>query len=149
MMQSCNNQWCIEESKYSGEHAFKPGGQTRIYKNGNLVHISAEKKHIGFHPAPTAILAFQAELSEYRCSKGTIQLPLEKPLPLDLIRKIVLFRVAEQKSLYEAKQAGTPTKKELRPRHPIPSDVTQRLQQEGLTEKYNSRPPYQQNDYIG
>lgn len=124
-------------------------GMITFVFHGNLVHLSAEKKHIGFHPAPSAILEFQEELSDYRCSKGTIQLPLDKPLPLDLIRRIILFRTTEQRALYEAKQAGQTVKKELRPRCPMPADVSERLLQEGLTEHYNSRPPYQQNDYIG
>ena len=62
---------------------------------GNLVHFAAFKKHIGFYPAPSAIKAFQKELSKYPCSKGAVQLPLDKPLPLALIGKIVKFRVRE------------------------------------------------------
>lgn len=62
---------------------------------GNLVHFAAFKNHIGFYPAPSGINAFKEELSEYKGGKGSIQFPLEKPLPYDLIRKIVKFRVAE------------------------------------------------------
>lgn len=63
--------------------------------HGNLVHFAAFKNHIGFYPAPSGIDAFKDELSEYKGGKGSIQFPLEKPLPYDLIRKIVKFRVAE------------------------------------------------------
>lgn len=63
--------------------------------NGNLVHFSGEKHHLGFHPAPSAITAFAKEIGEYKHSKGTVQLPYDKPMPYDLLRKIILFRVKE------------------------------------------------------
>lgn len=63
--------------------------------NGNLVHFGAFKRHVGFFPTPSGIRAFQKELSEYRTTKGAIQFPLDKALPLDLIKKIVVFRVKE------------------------------------------------------
>jgi uncharacterized protein YdhG (YjbR/CyaY superfamily) len=61
---------------------------------GNLVHFAAYKNHIGFYPAPRGIEAFAQELSVYKGSKGTAQFPIDQPLPLDLISKIVHFRVA-------------------------------------------------------
>lgn len=63
--------------------------------HGNLVHFAAFEKHIGFYPAPSGIEAFKEELSEYKTSKGAIQFPIDKPLPYDLISRIVKFRVAE------------------------------------------------------
>ncbi len=66
--------------------------------NGNLVHFAAYNKHIGFYPTSSGIQAFQKELAGYSCSKGTVQFPLDKPLPLDLIEKIVKFRVQENLS---------------------------------------------------
>jgi uncharacterized protein YdhG (YjbR/CyaY superfamily) len=63
--------------------------------NGNLVHFAAFKKHIGFYPTPTGTQAFQDELSIYKTAKGSAQFPLDQPMPLALIRKIVAFRVAE------------------------------------------------------
>jgi uncharacterized protein YdhG (YjbR/CyaY superfamily) len=63
--------------------------------HGNLVHFSAFKKHIGFYPTPSGVSFFKKELACYKCAKGSIQFPLDKPLPLDLIRKIVQFRVQE------------------------------------------------------
>lgn len=61
-----------------------------------LVHFAGFKKHIGFYPQPEGITAFKEKLSGYKTSKGTVQFPLNKPLPIDLIREIVRFRVEEQ-----------------------------------------------------
>jgi len=66
-----------------------------FYLKGNLVHFAAYKNHIGFYPAPRGIEAFQQELSMYKGAKGSVQFPIDKPLPLDLISRIVKFRVAE------------------------------------------------------
>ncbi len=63
--------------------------------NGNLVWFAAFKNHIGFYPKVSAIEVFKEELSGYEVSKGTIRFPLDKPLPIDLIRRIVKFRVKE------------------------------------------------------
>lgn len=63
--------------------------------NGNLVHFAAYKNHIGFYPAPSGIEAFKRELSPYKWSKGAVQFPLDRPIPLDLVKKIVVFRVKE------------------------------------------------------
>ena len=63
--------------------------------NGNLVHFAAYKNHIGFYPTPSGIEAFKKELSSYETSKGTIRFPLNKPIPFDLVRKIVEYRVQE------------------------------------------------------
>jgi uncharacterized protein YdhG (YjbR/CyaY superfamily) len=65
---------------------------------GNLVHFAAYKSHIGFYPAPSGINAFRKELSAYKTSKGAIQFPLDKPLPVKLITEIVKFRVNENLS---------------------------------------------------
>lgn len=77
-------------------------GMATFVLNGNLVHFSGQKRHLGFHPTPSAIKAFADQLTEYSYSKGTVQLPYNKPMPYDLIRKMVLFRVQEQ----DKKQAG-------------------------------------------
>ena len=63
--------------------------------HGNLVHFAAFKKHIGFYPAPSGIEAFRDELSAYEGAKGSVQFPLDKPIPYGLITKIVKFRVQE------------------------------------------------------
>ena len=64
-------------------------------QNGILVYYAAYKNHIGFYPTGSGIVAFMSELSDYKWSKGTIQFPLDRPLPLPLITKIVKFRVEE------------------------------------------------------
>ncbi|MFN5621102.1 MAG: DUF1801 domain-containing protein [Flavobacteriales bacterium] len=63
-----------------------------------LVYYAAYKAHIGLYPTPHAISAFQKELTKYATSKGAVQFPLDKPLPLALIQKIVRFRVKEDTS---------------------------------------------------
>ena len=63
--------------------------------HGNLVHFAAHKNHIGFYPAPTGIDAFKNELAEYKGAKGSVQFPIKKPMPYELVSKIVKFRVAE------------------------------------------------------
>lgn len=65
--------------------------------NGNLVHFGGFKNHIGFYPTPGGIEAFKKELSVYNGAKGSIQFPINKPLPLALIRKIVKYRVKKNK----------------------------------------------------
>lgn len=64
--------------------------------NGYLVHFAVYKKHVGFYPAGTsAIEAFRDQLTEYKTSKAAVQFPLDKPLPVDLIKAMVRFRVKE------------------------------------------------------
>ncbi len=63
--------------------------------NGNLVHFAAFKNHIGFYPTPAGIEKFKTELSKYESAKGSVQFPLDKPMPLSLIKKIVKYRVKE------------------------------------------------------
>lgn len=61
-----------------------------------LVHFAAFKKHIGFYPQPEGIVAFQDKLKGYKTTKGTIQFPIDEPLPIELIREIIKYRVKEQ-----------------------------------------------------
>jgi uncharacterized protein YdhG (YjbR/CyaY superfamily) len=65
--------------------------------NGNLVYFAAFKSHIGFYPIPSGIEAFKEELAKYQQGKGSVQFPLDQPMPLDLIRRIVLFRAEENR----------------------------------------------------
>ena len=65
------------------------------FLKGNLVHFAAFKSHIGFYPAPSGIEAFQQELAVYKSSKGAVQFPIDEPLPLELVDRIVQFRVRE------------------------------------------------------
>lgn len=64
--------------------------------NGNLVHFAAFESHVGFYPTPSGITAFKKELAKYKSSKGSVQFPLDQPMPLQLVSRIVKFRVAEQ-----------------------------------------------------
>ena len=66
-----------------------------FYQNGTLVWFAAFKEHIGFYPTPSAITAFKKSLSKYEVAKGTIRFPMDKPLPLSLVSRIVKYRVAE------------------------------------------------------
>ncbi|MBW8683986.1 iron chaperone [Chitinophaga rhizophila] len=61
--------------------------------NGNLVHFAAFKQHIGFYPTPTGIAEFENDLSVYKQGKGSVQFPLDQPMPLDLITRIVKYRI--------------------------------------------------------
>ena len=63
--------------------------------HGNLVHFGGAKDHIGFYPGAAGVAEFAKQLKDYSTSKGTIRFPLDKPLPLDLVQKIVKFRVAQ------------------------------------------------------
>jgi len=62
---------------------------------GNLVYFAAYKNHIGFYPTSSGIQAFQDELSQYKGGKGTVQFPIDEPLPFELLSRIVKFRVAD------------------------------------------------------
>jgi uncharacterized protein YdhG (YjbR/CyaY superfamily) len=70
--------------------------QIPTYKlNGSLVHFAAFKNHIGFYPTPSAIKVFKKELSRYETAKGSVKFPMDKPIPFDLVRKIVEYRMKE------------------------------------------------------
>jgi uncharacterized protein YdhG (YjbR/CyaY superfamily) len=88
-----------------------PGAQEKIsyqmptfFLEGNLVHFAAYKNHIGFYPAPTGIEQFKDPLSAYKGAKGSVQFPLDKPIPYELIKEIVAFRVQENLAKAEAKR---------------------------------------------
>jgi uncharacterized protein YdhG (YjbR/CyaY superfamily) len=72
--------------------------------NGNLVHFAAFPKHIGFYPTPSAIKAFSAELAGFESAKGSVQFPLDKPVPFTLIKKMVEFRVKETRAKIATKK---------------------------------------------
>ncbi|MEP7136723.1 MAG: DUF1801 domain-containing protein [Chloroflexota bacterium] len=66
-----------------------------FFLNGNLIHFAAFKNHIGIYPTPSGTEAFKEEISIYQGAKGSIKLPIDQPMPLKLISRIVKFRVAE------------------------------------------------------
>lgn len=84
-------------------------GMPTFYLHGNLVHVAAYKNHIGFYPAPSAIKAFQSEISGFKNSKGAVQFPLGQPLPFDLIARMTAFRVEENIAKHQAR-LSPPTK---------------------------------------
>jgi uncharacterized protein YdhG (YjbR/CyaY superfamily) len=88
-----------------------PGASEKIsyqmptfYLQGNLVHFAAFKSHIGFYPVPTGIEAFKEELSVYKQGKGSVQFPLDQPIPYELIGKITRFRVGENLAKAQTKK---------------------------------------------
>ena len=80
-----------------------------FYLNGNLVHFAAFKGHIGFYPTPHGIDAFQKELSKYKNGKGSVQFPLDEPLPLELIGRMVKYRIEKNRN-----KVGSKLKKVVR-----------------------------------
>jgi uncharacterized protein YdhG (YjbR/CyaY superfamily) len=85
---------CIRTSAPGARESLKWGMPAFSYRR-ILVMFAAFKHHIGFYPTPSAVRAFAKDLSKLATAKGSIQFPLEKPLPLPLIRKITAFRVRE------------------------------------------------------
>ncbi len=70
-------------------------GMPTFKLNGNQVHFAVFERHIGFYPTPSGIEAFEKELAPYKHAKGSVQFPLDKPIPNDLVKRIVQFRVKE------------------------------------------------------
>ena len=85
---------CIRAAAPGAKEGLKWGMPAFSYRR-ILVTFAAFKHHIGFYPTPPAVKAFAKQLSGYKTASGSIQFPLDKPLPLDLIRKITAFRVRE------------------------------------------------------
>ena len=93
----------IKQAAPEAEEAIKYAMPTFVL-NGNLVHFAAFKNHIGFYPVPSGIEAFKKELSVYKGAKGSVQFPLDQPMPLELISKIVKFRLDENLRKAKAKK---------------------------------------------
>lgn len=93
----------IRAAAPEAQEAIKYGIPTFVL-NGNLVHFSAYKNHIGFYPAPSGLAHFTVELSQYEGSKGAVRFPLDQPIPYELIGKIVAYRVKENLERAVAKQ---------------------------------------------
>jgi uncharacterized protein YdhG (YjbR/CyaY superfamily) len=92
----------LEELRQTIKKAVPEAEETISYQmpafryKGMLVYFAAYKKHIGFYPTSSGIEAFKKELSKYKSSKGAVQFPIDKPLPLTLVAKIVQFRLKEK-----------------------------------------------------
>lgn len=93
----------IKVTAPKAEEKISYGMPAFTYK-GMLLYFAAHKNHIGFYPLTTAIIAFKQELSPYKTSKGAIQFPNDKPLPLKLIKEMVKFRVIENQQKEELKK---------------------------------------------
>jgi uncharacterized protein YdhG (YjbR/CyaY superfamily) len=98
---------CIRASAPGATESLKWGMPAFSYRR-ILVAFAAWKHHIGFYPTPSGVRAFANDLSKFVTAKGSIQFPLEKPLPRPLIRKITAFRVRE--SIEKDKKWRTPRK---------------------------------------
>jgi uncharacterized protein YdhG (YjbR/CyaY superfamily) len=96
-----NIQTILQEIRQTIHEAAPEAEQTISYQlpafkqNGVLVYFAAFKDHIGFFPTGSGVEAFKDKLFSYKTSKGTIQFPLDKPVPLDLVKEIVRFRVSQ------------------------------------------------------
>lgn len=88
----------------TAEEAIKYAIPTFVLNGRNLVHFAAFKNHIGFYPTPTGIESFQKELSKYKQGKGSVQFPLDEPMPLALITKIVKFNMARNAEVIAKKK---------------------------------------------
>jgi uncharacterized protein YdhG (YjbR/CyaY superfamily) len=88
---------CRQTIKNSAPHAIEliSYGMPAFKLNGMLVWFAAYSKHIGFYPKASGIEVFKEKLAKYKSAKGSVQFPLEKPLPIELIAEIVKYRVTE------------------------------------------------------
>lgn len=80
--------------------------------HGNLVHFAGYKHHIGFYPGAAGIATFSKEISAYKQSKGAVQFPLDKPMPLALVTKITKFRIKQNLEKAHGKKKEKPLEKE-------------------------------------
>ena len=100
----------IQKAAPDAEETINYGVPTFTPK-GNLVHFAGFKNHIGFYPTPSGIEKFKKELSKYEGAKGSVQFPLDKPIPYAIIEKIVKFRVKENLEKAAAKLKKKKTSK--------------------------------------
>lgn len=78
-------------------------GMPTFYLHGNLVHFAPAQRHLGFYPGESGVADFESELSAHKTSKGCIRFPYDKPLPVELIQKIVRHRAAQNIQAAKAK----------------------------------------------
>lgn len=107
-----------------------------------LVYYALNKNHIGFYPTPEPIVHFKKELEKYNTSKGAILFPVDKPLPLTLIKKIVKFRLEENiKSVNKNILSGVV--------HELTKDIEKALKADtDIIELWNNLTPIQRNEWI-
>lgn len=95
----------ISDAAPDAEEAIKYQIPTFVL-GGNLVHFAAFEKHIGFYPTPSGIEQYKDALSAYNSAKGSVQFPLDSPIPYNLIKRIVKFRVKESRDKISSKSNG-------------------------------------------
>ncbi|HLF64346.1 MAG TPA: DUF1801 domain-containing protein [Saprospiraceae bacterium] len=86
---------------------------------GYLVAYAAHKEHIGFYPTPSGIEAFKTDIAKYQWAKGSVQFPLDKPMPIALIKKIVKYRVGENQATALTKATAVKKRKEKKKMSPM------------------------------
>jgi uncharacterized protein YdhG (YjbR/CyaY superfamily) len=79
-------------------------GMPAYFLNGRLVYFAAQKAHVGFYALPGAIKAFAKDCAAYKTSTGTVQFPLDRPIPVGLVKKMVAFRVSENRARKKSKR---------------------------------------------
>jgi uncharacterized protein YdhG (YjbR/CyaY superfamily) len=95
----------VQKAAPNAEETINYGIPTFMLK-GNLVHFAGFESHIGFYPTPSGIEKFKKELSAYKWAKGSVQFPLDQPIPYELIDRITKFRVKENLEKAKAKEKG-------------------------------------------
>ena len=95
----------IRETVPDAQETISYGMPTFTLNGRYLIYFGAYKKHIGLYPAPTGVEEFQEAVALYAGGKGTLKFPLDKPMPLDLIRRVVRFRAKEQAEKAAAKKS--------------------------------------------
>lgn len=95
---------CIKKAAPAAEEMISYMMPAYKYHGGPLVYFAGYKNHIGFYATPNGHAAFEKELSVYKQGKGSVQFPLDKPLPLSLVSKIVKFRVKQNLEKFKTKK---------------------------------------------
>ena len=85
----------IQKNAPNAEEKISYGMPTFTLNKVNLVHFAAFKSHIGFYPTPVGMDEFKNDLAGYKTGKGSVQFPLDQPMPFDLIKRIVEFRIQD------------------------------------------------------
>ncbi len=104
-----------------------------------LVYFGAQKTHLGFYPTAALITAYAEALRSYQTSKGAIQFPYDRPLPVELIAELARYRLTHQTTRTSAKR---------RPPVAVPEAIAEALAPADLTQAYAARPQYQRTDYL-
>ena len=94
----------IQQAAPKAKEKIAYGIPTFYTEQGNLVHFGGFKSHIGFYPGHGGIVMFKKELAGYTTSKGAVQFPTDKPIPVTLVKQVVKFRLAQQRETGKVKK---------------------------------------------